>query len=333
MRIADELNQALHDLLADDERMYLLGEDIVDPYGGAFKITKGLSTRFPDRVLSTPISEAGVVGMAGGLALLDNTVLVEIMFADFLGLAFDQLVNFASKSVTMYGVRRPMRVVVRCATGGGRGYGATHSQSPQKHFFGVPNLTVHELSPVHPHIETLSRAINTGAPALLVEDKTLYSTVAVTEREYASFAKRFLDPGRNLGWLYIEGAGDPDIVIISPGGMVDRCLAAAHRVFAAEELVCAVLVPAQLYPLRLDEALPQLAAAKRLCVVEESTAGGTWGAEVATLLYDRLWGHLTEPVRLVHSADSVIPAAAHLEQEVLVQEHDIVQALKGDIRA
>ncbi|MFC7644147.1 hypothetical protein ACFQX6_28000 [Streptosporangium lutulentum] len=147
MRVAENLNAALHGLLDDDPTAYLLGEDILDPYGGAFKVTKGLSTRFPGRVIGTPISEGALTGVAAYLALTGNTAVAEIMFGDFVALAFDQLCNFASKSVSMYGRRLPLRMVVRCPTGGGRGYGPTHSQSLQKHFVGMPGLSLYEMSP------------------------------------------------------------------------------------------------------------------------------------------------------------------------------------------
>src|SRR3954451_4162331 len=173
MRVAESINAALHDALADDPALYLLGEDVLDPYGGAFKVTRGLSTRFPRQVLTTPISEGGIVGVAGGLALAGDRAIVEIMFSDFVTLAFDQIVNFAAKSVSMYGRRVAMPVIVRCPTGGGRGYGPTHSKSLQKHFIGVPNLSVHEVSPFHHNDTVLTRLLAGGAPALLFEDKVL----------------------------------------------------------------------------------------------------------------------------------------------------------------
>ena len=89
-------------------------------------------------MLSTPISESGITGVACGLALCGDTAIVEIMFGDFVALAFDQIINFLTKSVTMYGEHTPMRVVIRCPIGGGRGYGPTHSQSLLKHFIGIP---------------------------------------------------------------------------------------------------------------------------------------------------------------------------------------------------
>ena len=145
--VLDSLNQALHGLMDGDVRVVVLGEDILDPYGGAFKVTRGLSSRFPERVFTTPISEAAIVGLASGLSLRGLRPIAEIMFGDFLLLAGDQLVNHAAKFRWMYndGVRVPM--VIRTPMGGRRGYGPTHSQSIEKHFMGVPGLWV-----VAPHV-------------------------------------------------------------------------------------------------------------------------------------------------------------------------------------
>ena len=102
MRVVDSINQALHELLEQDRSLHVLGEDILDPYGGAFKVTKGLSERFPERVLTTPISEACIVGLATGMAMRGKPTIVEVMFGDFLCLAMDQLLNHASKLAWVY---------------------------------------------------------------------------------------------------------------------------------------------------------------------------------------------------------------------------------------
>lgn len=323
-RVGENLNRALHDLLACDDRAFVLGEDLADPYGGAFKISKGLSTAYPDRVLSTPLSENAIVGVAGGLALCGDTVVVEIMFSDFVGLAFDQILNFATKSVTMYGTRVPMRMIVRCPVGGGRGYGATHSQSVQKHFIGIPNLALYELSPFHDASDVLAAALAREEPCLLFEDKVLY-----TRRMYRDGVVddrfRFELTG---GWARVHAPWEagPTTLIVTPGGTAHRAVEAANTLLDQGRNV-AVLVPSRLYPVPVEGLLPFLDDAETVCVVEESTAGGTWGAEVATRLYELAWNRLRGPVRLISSADSVIPAAPHLEREVLVQAQTIVDHL------
>lgn len=331
MRVAQNLNLALHELLAANPDLHLLGEDIADPYGGAFKITKGLSERFPDRVLSTPLSEGGIVGVAAGLALAGSGAVVEIMFADFVSLAFDQLVNFASKSVTMYGRRVPMPLLVRCATGGGRGYGPTHSQSLQKHFIGVPGLSIYEASPFHDNGPLLRDLLDRAEPAVLFEDKLLYTRQLFTGGAVDDLYRYdFLTPG--VARVFVPGLPAADCVLIAPGGLVHRTLHAMRSVLVEEEVSCELLVPVRLYPFAIEPLLPVLREAHAICVVEESTAGGTWGAEVAQEIHRRLWQDLRGPVALVHSRDSVIPTATHLEEQVVIGEPAIRRAIMEAVR-
>ena len=140
--VLERLNDGLQHVMEIDDRVYLLGEDILDPYGGAFKVTRGLSTRFPERVLTTPISEAAITGIANGMALRGLHPVVEIMFGDFVTLIADQLINHASKFRWMYNDQVRVPLVVRTPMGGRRGYGPTHSQSLEKLFMGVPGLRV-----------------------------------------------------------------------------------------------------------------------------------------------------------------------------------------------
>ncbi|MGH3157305.1 MAG: alpha-ketoacid dehydrogenase subunit beta, partial [Streptosporangiaceae bacterium] len=174
-RVVENLNRALHELFAAAPDTYLLGQDVHDPYGGAFKVTSGLSTAHPDRVLSTPISESAMVGVASGLALRGNSVIVEFMFGDFLLLALDPIVNFAAKSVSMYGRPVPLRLLLRCPVGGNRGYGPTHSQSTQKFLVGVPDLELWEMSPFIGAGRIMRQMLETRRPGVLFEDKVLYT--------------------------------------------------------------------------------------------------------------------------------------------------------------
>lgn len=327
-RVADNLNHALHVALTEDPRVWLLGEDVRDPYGGAFKISRGLSTNFPDRVLSTPISEGGVVGVAAGLALTGDRPIVEIMFADFLPLAFDPILNFLSKSVAMYGRDIPMHVVIRCPVGGNRGYGPTHSQSPQKHLIGIPHLELYEVSAFHDSTRLLGRMLERGVPCMLFEDKVLY-----TERMYAGgqvddlFSFDFPDSADGAARVFIDDPSVFDVLVIAAGGLANRVLAAARDLYLRYEISCQVLVPVQLYPFDVRPWLPTLANASRIVVVEEGCAGGAWGTEVAARIYPHVWGRLAQPIRSVTSRPCVIPAARHLESEALVQSETIYRAV------
>ncbi|WP_329032106.1 2-oxo acid dehydrogenase subunit E2 [Streptomyces sp. NBC_01725] len=326
-RVVEALNGALHRLFDERPSLHLLGEDVLDPYGGAFKVTRGLSTRHPDRVLGTPISEAGITGVAGGLALAGDQAVVEMMFGDFAALAFDQVLNLISKSVTMYGERVPMPVVVRCPVGGNRGYGPTHSQSVQKHFLGIPNLALYETSPFHDPYAQLAEGLDHG-PAMLFEDKVLY-----TRRVFRDGAvdehHRYELLGGPTGWAHVTpvDAAPADVVLICPGGTAHRAIEAAG-LLRGRGLTTHVLVPARLYPPDLEPVLPLLAGARLVAVAEESTAGGTWGAEIAAQVHGRIWAQLRAPVLPLSSADSVVPTAPHLEAGVLLGAERIADEIE-----
>ncbi|MEV6927322.1 2-oxo acid dehydrogenase subunit E2 [Dactylosporangium sp. NPDC051485] len=327
-RMAEALNATLHDMFAAHRRLVLLGEDIADPSGGAFGVTRGLSTRYPDRVLSTPISEGGIVGVAGGLALCGDQVIVEVMFGDFLTLCVDPIVNFISKSVSMYGRRNPMRVVVRCPVGGNRGYGPTHSQSLQKHLLGVPHLRLYELSQLHDPRAAYEEVFSAGEPAVFFEDKILYTRpVLRQERVDDVFRVSPVDPAGN--WMRVRpgGAGAPQRLVIAPGGLVPRTLKAMRDALHDKGIVSELLVPLRLFPLDLDPVLPMLAQAPEVIVAEDSVAGGGWGSDLARLAYERLWGRLRAPIRLLQPPCEVIPAAMHLERALLIQDATIYASL------
>lgn len=330
-RVVANLNCALLELADADDHLFMLGEDISDPYGGAFKVTKGLSTRQPGRVLNTPISESAIVGVASGLALRGNRVIVEIMFGDFLGLCFDQLVNFAAKSVTMYGQRVNVPIVIRCPVGGQRGYGPTHSQNLQKHFIGVPNLSLFEMSPFHQNREVLDRMLELREPCVFFEDKGLYGAPMYSDGIVDDlFGYDFLDRDRNYARAFPGDLVNPSCVVIAPGGLVPRALKAMRTVLLQQDVLCQLIVPSKLYPVDVAPILPLVAAAGRVCVLEDGVAGGTWGREVAGLLYEHAWNQLRAPVRVVSPDCAVIPAARHLEDQFAVTSariHDEVARL------
>jgi pyruvate/2-oxoglutarate/acetoin dehydrogenase E1 component len=327
-RVGASLNRALHTLLAEDPRVYLIGEDIADPYGGAFKISAGLSTAYPERVLSTPLSEGSFAGLAAGLALCGDRPIVEVMFGDFLTLCFDQILNFASKSVSMYGRRIPVHMVFRVPVGGRRGYGPTHSQHPVKHFLGIPGLAVFELTPFRDCLDILAATLGRGEPCLVFEDKVLYTQPAFAGGVATSlFRYELLDDGALTTRAYIDDAQRPDWVLVAPGGLAHRALDAATRLFIDHEMYCELLVPSRLYPVGLAPLKAAARRARRVCVVEDSTAGATWGGEVARLIHEELWDELDRPVQLISAAASVIPAAPHLERHVLPDAETIYRTL------
>ncbi|MBM4195360.1 MAG: alpha-ketoacid dehydrogenase subunit beta [Gemmatimonadetes bacterium] len=314
--------------MASDPRCVFIGEDVLDPYGGAFKVSRGLSTAFADRVISTPISELGIAGVGNGLSLAGQRPIVEFMFGDFVFLAFDQIVNFAAKTVTMYGEHRAHPIVFRCPVGGHRGYGPTHSQSVQKHFIGVPNLDLYELSPVHDLTALLPAIFDKGNPAMLFESKVLYAQPAVAAGAVDDlFTLRHPDP-----WTAVASIDtSAPVVLIAQGGMFPACLKAARRLFLEHEVEAAIVVPFCLYPFDAAAVAGLLGAARAVFTVEEGSGGGCWGDEVASTLA-RTLPELRATVSRIHSANSIIPSAVHLEQSVLVTPDTIVRNVATVLR-
>jgi pyruvate/2-oxoglutarate/acetoin dehydrogenase E1 component len=330
-RVVENLNRSIQAQMAADDAIFFLGEDILDPYGGAFKVSRGLSTAFPDRVISTPISENGIVGVANGLALAGQKAIVELMFGDFIFLAYDQIINFASKSVTMFGDQQKFHLMIRCPVGGNRGYGATHSQSVQKHFIGIPNLDLYEMSPLHDNCEVLPRLINSGRPCIFFENKVLYAQSQYSGgRVDELFSYDFIDEAKVWARACITPEVRDGIIIITVGGMFNSCLQAARQMFLDSEIETQILVPSKLYPLDVSSLGNLISDARVVYVVEEGTAGGTWGNELAITLASH-FPKLKTPIRFIHSKNSIIPSARHLEREVLVQPETIINRITDDL--
>ena len=322
------LNAALRRMLTEHPEVIVLGEDLHDPYGGAFKVMAGLSSDFRDRVISTPISEAGVVGSAIGLALAGYRPIAEIMFADFLTLAMDQIYNHAVKFPGMFeGMRVP--VVVRTPSGGRRGYGPTHSQSPEHLMTAVPGLTV--VFPSHRHdsgrlLEAAS--LDWGFPVVFFEHKLLYG--ATQDRaDYETVPPHASDPGASLFPTLIRRRQNPDLTIVAYGGMLPVVEQVAGTL-AEEDLVVEVVAPSLLQPLPKETLTSLLMSRHRVAVVEESPIGPGFGAELAAVLLERGFaGRLTR----IGAPPVPIPAARSLESSILPDERRIFAALVSFVTA
>lgn len=282
--VLERLNHALHHAMQSDERVYFIGEDILDPYGGAFKVARGLSTKFPQRVLPTPISEAAIVGLSNGMALRGLRPVAEIMFGDFVTLAADQLINHAAKFRWMYNDQVHVPLVVRLPMGGRRGYGPTHSQSLEKLFLGVPGLRVVAPNCLGDPAALLEHAIlQDDDPLLFVEHKLLYT-------------RPLLEPGKGelvdweistLGDVYlahllrISNVELSHLTIATYGYNFEFALAAANELMYEHEIFAEIVLFSQLSPFELAPLFDSLARTRRLLTVEEGALSLGWGAEVA----------------------------------------------------
>ena len=341
--VLESLQAALEHALSCDPRVIVLGEDILDPYGGAFKVTRGLSTKYPDRILTTPVSEAGIVGVATGMALRGLKPVVEIMFGDFLTLAADQLINHAAKLRWVYDDRVRAPIVVRTPMGGRRGYGPTHSQSLEKLFLGVPGLQVLAPTAFGDPGGLLEKAIlEDDDPVLFVENKLLYLLPIFQPGSQNDLDLAELTPGNTLSraaqgakhsgypiyHLAVRSAPPPDLTMVAYGYMAELCRQVLLRLAYEEEIFSELFIPTQLAPFKLEPVLESARRTGSLLVVEEGSLTLGWGAEVLARASETL-GPSLRSARRVAAFDLPIPAAVTLESVVLPGPDDIFNAAKS----
>ena len=316
-----QINGALDQLLAQDPTVIILGEDLHEPYGGAFKVTQGLSAKYAHRVISTPISEAGIVGTGIGLAMSGWKPVVEIMFADFVTLAMDQIYNHAVKFPGMFrDVEVPL--VIRTPSGGRRGYGPTHSQSPEHLMTAVPGLTV--VYPSHRHDVGLlltNAVARWPNPTVFFEHKLLYGEAADPgsyEVMPPSDAATELFPT-----LIKRTERTPDVTIVAYGGMlpfVERFV----EELRAEEVEVELVVPSLLSPLPKEGLLAHLMGCARIAVFEEGYGESGFGASLGSALAE---AGFRGRFRRLNPPPVPIPAARSLEHLVLPERRQMMAAI------
>ena len=341
--VLENLNLALQRAMLQDERVVLIGEDILDPYGGAFKVTRGLSSAFPDRVLGSPISEAGIVGIAAGMALRGLRPVVEIMFGDFVTLAADQLVNHIAKFRWMYNDQVRVPLVIRTPMGGRRGYGPTHSQTLEKLFLGVPGLKV--VAPCGLRAESsksaskqvdagelLINAIADDDPVLFIENKLLYLSPLQTletlpDFEISIHSKSHTYPTYKLT---IREAPPPVLTLTAYGHTAELARDAALTLAYEYEIFTELIIPTQLTPFQapMKAILASVERTEHLLVAEEGTFSLGWGAEILARTTETM-GPRLKSARRVAAQDIPTPASLVLEKAALPDAEDIIQSARS----
>jgi 2-oxoisovalerate dehydrogenase E1 component len=321
-RGAQQLNEFYGDWLESDVRAVFLGEDIADPYGGAFKVSKGFTTRFPERALTTPISEAAITGVGIGLALAGRRALVEIMFGDFITLAFDQIINNASKFFHMYNRKLSCPVIVRAPMGGRRGYGPTHSQSLERFLLGIDNcclISPNSLIPLNLQLEGLK---SLRCPAIIAENKIDYTLRAfVPDSAYVIEVDNELFPTVRIAPSNAEAT----VTILSYGAMARFVADLLPRIFDEGDAICELIAPTALNPFDPRPVLESTARTGRLVVVEEGSISAGFGAEAIAKIAE-LAGNRVVSARL-GSYPMPPPSAPALEAEVLPNFARLVEAI------
>ena len=300
-----------------------IGEDIADPYGGAFKITKGFQESHPQNVYSTSISEAGLVGLSIGMNLDGHPTFAEIMFGDFVVNCMDQIINNASKFHHMYGKQVSTDVVIRTPMGGRRGYGPTHSQSLEKFLLGIDNTMVAAVTSLADPCDVIDDLQNHKCPKIIIENKTDYSNFLFRPTDDLLLEKI----GGSLGTVRLEPVGARSDLLIISYGYVGRLIADSyHQIFHASDRIFTLLCPQLLHPIPMAHIERAAKKCGQVLLIEESTAGFGWVDGVAASLAELDLN--IEIARL--SADPVaIPSNREVEALNLVSVEKIVKKIIG----
>lgn len=337
--VLEAINQALLGALSTDERVYLLGEDILDPYGGAFRATRGLTNAFPGRVLTTPVSEAGILGVATGMALRGLRPVVEIMFGDFITLTADQLINHAAKLRWMYNDAVSVPLLVRTPMGGRRGYGPTHSQTLEKLFLGVPGLIVLAANSLYNPGELLANAILSGEePTIFIENKLLYALPLAGQLPQDEVGISWSEAGPSrlpystpASLVQLRGAPPAQLTIAAYGHMAELARQALVQLAYEHEVFAEVVVPSCLAPVDVSLILDSARRTGRLLVVEEGSLSLGWGAEVLARAVEAP-GLSLKAARRLAAREHPIPSAPQLEAATLPSIEQILSVANEIIR-
>ncbi len=312
----EAIHQALAEEMERDPAVVLLGEDI-GAYGGAFRVTAGLLERFGgERVIDTPISETAIVGAAVGMSYLGLRVVAEMQFMDFIGCAFDMIVNYAAKSHYRWDVPAP--IVIRGPAGAGVRAGPYHSASPEMYFVHTPGLKVAVPATAYDAKGLLKSAIRDNNPVIFLEHKLLYRRV----KEELPAAEYSVP----LGKAAIRRPGST-LTIVTYGAMVQASLEAALAL-AGEGIEAEVVDLRTLVPLDRETIVESVGRTSRLLVVHEDTRTGGIAGEIAALAMEEAFAQLDAPVRRVTSLDTPVPFAAPLEDAFLPNANRIATAAR-----
>ncbi len=335
--VLESLNSALHRALTDNKSVYILGEDILDPYGGAFKVTQGLSTRFPDRVLTTPISEAGFVGLASGMAMRGLRPVVEIMFGDFITLIADQLINHIAKFRWMYNDQVRLPLVIRTPMGGRRGYGPTHSQTLEKFYLGLPGINV--VAPAafdtsdgtgSPGDLLYKSILSCDDPVLFIENKLQYVLPVQSQVNLDDFILSSHSNAGGIGFptykLTIRGVPKSTLTMAAYGYMAEIAKQAALRLAFEREVFVELLILTQLSPFDTEIISTSSRQSGALLVVEEGTLSLGWGAEVIARVAETA-GDISIRYKRLGACDLPVPCSGQLEAQVLPGVDQIIEAV------
>ncbi|GAE88206.1 acetoin dehydrogenase [Acetivibrio straminisolvens JCM 21531] len=327
IRQSDLIYSFFKEEMRKNEQVVFIGEDVLAPYGGAFKISKDLSTEFPERVLTTPISEAAITGISNGLALAGYRPFLEIMFGDFITLCLDQVLNHSVKFFHMYNKRVNCPIVLRTPMGGRRGYGPTHSQTLDKLLLCIDNIKVISLNSLtDPRPIYKSILENEKNPVIVIENKADYAK-KITKANVENY-KFELAYVRNYPIVRIRPiVSRPTATIVTYGGMSSIVVDCIATLFYEYDVKAEVIILSKIKPVDYDEIIRSTNVTGHLFVVEEGSACNGIGSEIIASVLERTENRIY--ARRIASVPVPVPANKKLEEEVLTNRRNIIQVIGG----
>lgn len=324
-RQVELLNNFFKQQIVDNDRMLFLGEDILSPYGGAFKVAKDLSFLAPDKVFSTPISESAITGISNGLALNGFKPFVEIMFGDFVTLAFDQIVNHASKFHHIFNKKVTCPVVIRTPMGGKRGYGPTHSQTLDKFLVGIDNIKTAAINTFFDPAILYDSILQEEHPVIVIENKTDYGK-KILHHQAANFVYEINDAPFPVVKVR-PVVSVPSLTIVAYGGMADIVNNILNDIFLQTDFKPELIVPSLISELPVDIIIQSAATTKRLLVIEEGSAFAGIGAELIAQVTEQM--DIKIRIKRISAHAVPIPSVKTLEHIVLPEKERIIQEIKA----
>jgi pyruvate dehydrogenase E1 component beta subunit len=318
MTYREALKQGLREEMIRDERVFIMGEDVGRNWGGAFKVTKGLAEEFgDDRVRDTPISENTIAGAALGAAITGLRPVAEIMFADLITLAMDQVCNQAAKMRYMFGGQTSVPLVLRSVVGGGKNIASHHSQSLEAWFMHTPGLKIAVPAFAYDVKGLIKTSIRDPDPVMFFEHKLVYDKKEeVPEEEY-------LVP---LGEAKVRREGS-DITVWGTFFMLHKALEVAEDL-AKEGISVEVIDPRTLVPLDKVTLIESVKKTGRLVLVTEETRTGATTAEVAAIVQEEAFDWLDAPIKRVNAPDTPVPFSPSLEQYFIPDNKRIAETIR-----
>jgi pyruvate dehydrogenase E1 component beta subunit len=314
------ITEAIAQLMREDERVFLAGED-VGRYGGVFGTTRGLIDEFGERrVVDTPISEAGLLGLGVGAAATGLRPIIEIMFMDFVPIALDQLANQAAKMKYMFGGTARLPLTVRTMAGAGMSMAAQHSQSLEAWLCHVPGLKVVMPSGPYEVKGLLAAAVHDDNPVVVVENKMSLGRMAPVPEELYEIP---------IGSAYVVRPGR-DCTVIAMGRMVSEATSAADAL-ADEGIEVEIIDPRSLSPLDIETMVESVARTNRAIVVHEAVRFGGFGGEIVAQIQEHAFDHLDAPVARIGAPFSPVPFSPVLEQHYIPNATAIVEAVRATL--